>query len=167
MNEFYEKLYGLSYIIRYAGVPKIKDESVAEHSFFVASFVIKLHEYYYFNLGVALQMAITHDWGEAFVGDVSYTLKSSNKQLCDAVDKAEDSAMFRNFSEEVYEVWLKFNNQDCVEAKIVLLADILQVVQYTEHEVKLGNTSMSAIVNSAETRLHNMLEALNGYKREK
>lgn len=164
--EFYAKIYNLAYITRYSGVPRIKNESVAEHSFFVASLVIKLHEMYEFNLGTALQMAITHDWAESFIGDITWRVKKQNPAINQAVVLAEETAMLNNFNKDVYETWIDYCSQESIEAKVVLMADIIQVIQYAEHEVKLGNTGyMIDVANSAYNRLEQLKEALHEFKR--
>lgn len=43
-------MYNLDYIVRYSNVPRIKNETVAAHSFFVALEVYKLYEEYEFDL---------------------------------------------------------------------------------------------------------------------
>ena len=50
-DEYYNKIYRLEYIIRYSNVPRIHDESVASHSFFVAAILMKLNDDYDFDLG--------------------------------------------------------------------------------------------------------------------
>lgn len=165
--EFYAKIYNLAYITRYSGVPRIKNESVAEHSFFVASLVIKLHEIYDFDLGTALQMAITHDWAESFIGDITWRVKKQNPDLEKAVTLAEHVTMGFNFNSDICSVWSEYMAQASVEAKIVLMADIIQVAQYAENEVKLGNTGyMIDVANSAYNRLEQLKEQLNEFKRQ-
>jgi len=50
MNEsdFYEKVYRLCYIIRYGNIPRIKDESVAEHTFLISAIILQLNDMYEF-----------------------------------------------------------------------------------------------------------------------
>lgn len=166
-EKFYAKIYNLAYITRYSGVPRIKNESVAEHSFFVASLVIKLHEIYDFDLGTALQMAITHDWAESFIGDITWRVKKQNPSINQAVILAEETAMLNNFNKDVYETWIDYCSQEVIEAKVVLMADIIQVIQYAEHEVMLGNVGhMTEIVNATYKRLEQLKEQLNEFKRQ-
>lgn len=51
----------LRHLVRYQNVQRIHSETVAEHSFIVAAFVLKLREYYVFNLEKALKLALIHD----------------------------------------------------------------------------------------------------------
>lgn len=164
-DSFYANIYKLAYITRYSGVPRIKDESVAEHSFFVASLVIKLHEAYDFDIGTALQMAISHDWAEAFIGDITHITKVNYPEIGQAAHLAEMKAI-KSFAPKIYSVLCEYSYQTSVEAKIVALADVIQVVQYAENEVKLGNTGyMIDVANSAYKRLEQLKEQLNEFKR--
>lgn len=165
-DNFYANIYKLAYITRYSGIPRIKNESVAEHSFFVASLVVKLHESYDFDIGTALQMAITHDWAEAFIGDITHVTKINYPEIGQAAHEAEKEAI-KQFAPRVYSLLCKYNNQSSVEAKVVAMADVIQVAQYAENEVKLGNTGyMIDVANSAYTRLEQLKEQLNEYKRQ-
>ena len=64
-----KQIYNLDYIIRYSNVPRIKDETVAAHSFFVAMEVYQLREKYVFNLDKAIHIALCHDLPETYIDD--------------------------------------------------------------------------------------------------
>jgi 5'-deoxynucleotidase YfbR-like HD superfamily hydrolase len=163
--DFYAQIYKLSCITRYSGVPRIKDESVAEHSFFVASLVVELHKKYDFDLGKALLIAITHDWAESYIGDITWSVKKQFEQIKSAAHQAEHHIMKYTFR-DVYPSWLEYQELSTVEAKIVALADVIQVAQYAENEVKLGNTGhMIDVANSAYIRLEKLSEAVDEFKR--
>jgi 5'-deoxynucleotidase YfbR-like HD superfamily hydrolase len=67
---------------------------------------------------------------------------------------------------DVYPSWLEYQELSTVEAKIVALADVIQVAQYAENEVKLGNTGhMFDVANSAYIRLEKLREAVDEFKR--
>lgn len=164
-DNFYANIYKLAYITRYSGMPRIKDESVAEHSFFVASLVIKLHEVYDFDIGTAIQMAVVHDWAEAFIGDITHITKVNYPELSQAAHLAEKKSI-KQFVPRIYNMLCRYNNQSTVEAKVVAMADVIQVAQYAENEVKLGNTGyMIDVANSAYKRLEQLKEQLNEHKR--
>lgn len=166
IDEFYADIYKLAYITRYAGVPRVKNESVAEHSFFVASLVIKLHQTYAFDVGRALKMAITHDWAECAIGDVTWAVKQNFSVIRDAMHLAEHETIVNKFG-AIYDCWLDYVEQSCIEAKVVTLADVMQVAQYAENEVKLGNVGyMTDVANSAYLRIEQLKEALNEHKRQ-
>ena len=78
------EIYAIKDVHRYNNTFKIKDESVAEHSFFVAAMVLMLHRYFKFNLERALSIAIIHDFSEIYITDVP----RSTKLLYPRIDKA-------------------------------------------------------------------------------
>lgn len=167
IDDFYYKIGNLSHIMRYNDVYCINRESVAEHSFFVASIVMKLHESYHFNLGVALAMAITHDWPEAVIGDITVKVKKAFPGIADAVSEAEREVMSRHFSfSEAY--WDSFEDNLSIEARIAHYADVLQCLYYSDKEIKLGNKGyMHTVHTSTLQRLEVMEYALHEYKKEK
>ena len=154
IQEFYDRLYRLSYITRYSVVPRIKDESVAEHSFYVASLVIKLHDDYDFHIGRAVTMAVIHDWTEAWTDDITIATKREFPEIADAVKLAEYAVANKKFSLVVKDHWADHSLGNSVEAKIVSMADVIQCMQYTSHEIKLGNTGyMTEVLKSTKDRL--------------
>lgn len=166
IDSFYDRLYRLSYITRYSVVPRIKDESVAEHSFYVASIVIKLHDEYKFNVDEAVTMAIVHDWTEAWTDDVTVATKRKFPSIAKAVKESELEVANEEFSPLVLDRWLEHNSCITLESKIVHMADVIQCIQYTKHEVNLGNNGyMLDVLNTSKQRLKILEEALYEYKR--
>lgn len=139
MKDQLSKIYNLRHITRYSNVERVRDESVAEHSFFVAAIVLELYKEYDFNLGYALRMAICHDYPEVYVDDVSHKVKADYPEVAKSLKRAEKEAI-KSFSPIVIESYLSFEEGDSIESKIVKLADIIQVKQYCESEIRLGNT---------------------------
>ena len=160
LSAFYAQIYNLAYIQRYNTMPRIKNESVAEHSFFVASIVVKLYEAYDFNLGKALLMAVTHDWAESWLGDTVNVVKADFPGIGNSISAAEDHIMIKNFDGIVYENWHEHNELISVEAKIVKYADVLQVLQYANHEVSLGNTCFKRVVDDVQPILSKLKDSL-------
>jgi 5'-deoxynucleotidase YfbR-like HD superfamily hydrolase len=116
----------------------IKSESVAEHSFFVASIVIALHQYYEFDRERAVIMGLTHDWSEVFITDVPHNVKRNFPDVAAAIKKTE----YKVYEEHFPTVAGHFKELEeglSNEALIVLLADVLSVLQYSTSEIKLGN----------------------------
>ena len=62
LNEYMTNVDGLRNLVRYQSAPRVSSETVAEHSYYVAAYVLKLHNYYEFDLKKALTMAILHDY---------------------------------------------------------------------------------------------------------
>ena len=127
MNEGFtipQKVYNLKFIQRYSITPRITNETVAEHSFFVATYVMELYKDYKFDLNKAVQMAIIHDFAESFIGDITL----STKTMC---------------PELVNELYREYEQRTSVESLIVKLADTMQVKQYAGNEIELGNNSIT------------------------
>lgn len=165
LNEFLAQIYNLAFIHRYSVIPRVKNESIAEHSFFVASLVIKLNEDYSFDLGRAVTMATIHDWTESWTDDITVATKQRFPLIQGAVEVVEAQIARSTFSRDIFFIWLEYKEGDSVEAKIVKYADTLQVIQYAENEAKLGNKYMAAVVEYAKQRLLILEDALNEYKR--
>lgn len=146
MNEGFtipQKVYNLKFIQRYSVTPRITNETVAEHSFFVATYVMELYKYYKFDLNKAVQMAIIHDFAESFIGDITLSTKTMCPDLVEAVSNAEKEVMFQNFPSFIYELYREYEQRTSVESLIVKLADTLQVRQYAGNEISLGNNSVT------------------------
>lgn len=138
-----QKVYNLRFIQRYSITPRICNETVAEHSFFVATYVMELYKTYKFDLNKAVQMAIIHDFAESFIGDITLSTKTMCPDLVEAVSNAEKEVMFQNFPSFIYELYIEYEQRTSVESLIVKLADTMQVKQYAGNEIELGNNSIT------------------------
>ena len=166
LDKFYKQIYNLSYITRYSTVQRIKNESVAEHSFYVASIVIKLHEIYIFDMHKAVTMAVMHDWTESWIDDTTCLVKSNFPDIAKAVKEAERYIVNNHFNNEMHGLWYELDKNKTIESLIVHLADVIQCSQYAKNEIKLGNDGyMKQVLDMSEFRI-NMLESeLYDYKR--
>jgi 5'-deoxynucleotidase YfbR-like HD superfamily hydrolase len=165
LNEFLEQIYNLAFVYRYSVVPRVKNESIAEHSFFVASLAIKLSDEYSFDAGKAAIMATIHDWTESWTDDITIATKRKFPLITEAVEIAELEVVRDNFSCLATTAWLDYKKGESVEAKIVKYADTLQVIQYAENEAKLGNKYMESVVEDAKQRLLKLEGDLYEYRR--
>jgi 5'-deoxynucleotidase YfbR-like HD superfamily hydrolase len=166
IEEFYSQIYNLSHIQRYSTVPRVRSESVAEHSFFVACIVIRLHKEYDFDLGAAVVMATMHDWTESWLDDVTVPTKRKFPKLALAVQEAEAQIAATEFPDNIYQLWLEHKEHLSVESKIVHYADVIQCMQYAGHEVKIsGNSYMAKVLQETEERINEIEEELHVYRR--
>lgn len=138
LEDYYHNIYRLTYITRYDTIPRIKDENVCEHSFLVSAIILKLHDMYKFDLGKALQISTAHDILEAETGDVGHFVKRNHKQLHIELKKAEKKDL-KKYPIRVQEGIIEYDKNKSIESKIVHLADSIQVMQYANNEIKLGN----------------------------
>lgn len=132
-----KQIYNLDYIVRYSNVPRIKDETVASHSFFVAMEVYQLREKYVFDLDKAIHIALCHDLPETYIDDVNHKIKADYPEVAKALKKAEIDAI-KHFSPLLQDYIHQYNGNS-LEAIIVHYADILQCKTYASNEIKLGN----------------------------
>jgi len=140
------------------------NESVAEHSFYVASFVLKLREYYNFNLENALKMALIHDWPESNISDVPHNIKEANPNLAAALEEAETKVFKEKMSDEAVELITSFNHGTSPEGLACQLADVLSVVLYANAELKSGNQVFNYIAIKAIARCKEIIEKFDKHR---
>jgi len=144
-----DELYRLKFIIRYSNLPRVRDESVAEHSFFVAAICIDiLPEYPEADMGKVLLMANIHDWAEARIDDIAHDVKRDYPNINKAIKAAEVKVMKR-YPQYVQDAYTEYEAGVTLEAKIVKLADIKQCIQYLDTEVELGNRFMTPLLHES------------------
>lgn len=149
-------VYKLSNIIRYSQQDKIKSESVAEHSFYVAWFVNRICTKY--NLCgkirlMALEAAILHDVPEVITNDITYDVKCMIPEISKLLQPYEENIIM----EHSFDAWSTLFNPTSWEQKvaksIVKHADVLSVLQYCKHEEMLGNKSFTELREASEKRV--------------
>jgi 5'-deoxynucleotidase YfbR-like HD superfamily hydrolase len=166
LSDFVDKIYTLKALTRYNNKFKIINESVAEHTFFVAVLVLKMHDDYKFNLERALKMALVHDIPELHLSDVTHDVKRNFPNLAKEVTKAEYTIMKKKYP-KWYSEFKEFEDQNSVEAIIVKMADNLSCVQYATAEMELGNKGyMKDVAKSAATRVMQCEKKLKKWRRK-
>ncbi len=166
LSDFVDNIYTLKALTRYNNKFKIISESVAEHSFFVAVLVLKMHDDYKFNLEKALKMGLIHDIPELHLSDVTHDVKRNFPKLAKEVTNAEYVIM-RDKYPNWYESFKEFEDQNSVEALVVKMADNLSCVQYATAEMELGNKDyMKDVAQSAGRRVMECERKLKKYRRK-
>lgn len=145
----------LRFIIRFSNCPRIHDESVSDHSFYVALYTYYIAMDLYWkgykslDVGIALGKALVHDMDECFSGDFIRMFKHSNPELKKEVDEACKRFMLKFSSEITPDIFLQGQFYDYwnqskkdVEGMIVAFADYLSVLSYIHQEIDLGNHRM-------------------------
>lgn len=151
-----KELYKLKNIIRYNTRPRQTNESVAEHSFYVAVIALELcNEYKLGNdeTNNIVIKALLHDMPEIEINDITYDAKEKLK-LRPYLKKYEDEYFDRRFPK--YAELMK--NDKGLEQLVVDLADAYSVLQYANHEISLGNMTdeMMTIRQTIEPRIENI-----------
>lgn len=159
LNEYMTNVDGLRNLVRYQSAPRVSSETVAEHSYYVAAYVLKLHNYYEFDLKKALTMAILHDYAETFISDVPHPIKKQFPLIEQELNKAEHKIISEHISSE-FACWIDgFNNTDTPEGCIVAFADILSVIAYAKYEIGLGNSKyMKDVLDRAKIRVYRVID---------
>ncbi len=151
-------------LVRYQNCHRNINESVAEHSFYVAAFVLKLREYYEFDLQAALKTALIHDVMESRISDVPHNIKLKNPALAEALENAEAKVLNEMFYSDARDLLMNFNHGGTPEGLVVQLADILSVVLYANAEIKSGNKVFNYIAIKALDRVKCVLEQLSVHR---
>jgi len=146
-----QSLYNLSYITRYSNVARIKNENVAEHSFFVAVEILDLYQKYEFNLEEALKMAITHDFVEEKTDDVNHLIKGKYPKLKAALKEAEMEEM-KVYPEFIQDSIREYDEGLTFEAIIVHIADARQCTRYSRNQINRGNVEYMSWVNAGSLK---------------
>lgn len=158
MNELYfskEKLlemYKLKNITRYNHRTRLKDESVAEHSFFTTLITLEICKR--LNLNDELTFAclcksLLHDMPETELNDITYDVKVK-LNLYPLLKEYEDEYYEKNFPKLIK---LMKNDDDNIVNLIVKYADAMSVLQYVYNESELGNTTFDTIKDTTLERL--------------
>jgi 5'-deoxynucleotidase YfbR-like HD superfamily hydrolase len=164
-TDFQTRVYRLAFVKRYSNVPRIHEESVAEHAFFVASILIDLHTEYEFDLGAALLMAIAHDMPELELNDCPHIIKKKYPEIGKAYEECE-KRVIETLPPAARLGVQEYDKKETIESKFVHYADTIQCYQYSTNEIRMGNRGYMGVVNSNSTkRINKIKEELNEYRR--
>lgn len=134
--------YKLKYIHRYTSNVRIHTENVAEHSFFVSCIVLQIANLNpQLDLGKALTMALTHDWAEAWITDVSHKVKRDYPGIRKEIKHAEYLVIKEHYP-EYSDLLNELDEGTSLEANVVHYADVAQCIQYIRNEISLGNNTI-------------------------
>ena len=156
LESFSKEVYKLKELKRYNNTPKIHQESVAEHSYFVALLIVKLREYIEFDLPTALIMAIVHDLPEVQTSDIPFNVKQRFNNISPTIEQELD-VIDQMLGKEYKDIHSRYTKRECIESMIVKLADVLSCKQYSNSERSLGNKSMDSIYYECSDAIKRML----------
>ena len=149
-------VYKLTNIKRYCQQNKIKDESVAEHSFFVCWFVNRLCTKYELSDTIrlmAMEAALLHDIPEVVTNDITRDVKDMIPEICELLQPHEEEIV-KEHSLRAHKVLFNPETiEELVAKKVVKHADILSVLQYCQNEEKLGNKNFTELRKATEERV--------------
>lgn len=138
-NDTLMDIYQLKDVIRYNCRKHLKDESVAEHSFYVALMSLMICEEKKIKddniIREAMIKSLLHDMPEIELNDITHNVKEA-LQLRPMLKVYEDKYFKYKFPEYAK---LMVDDSDNVVNTIVLLADAMSVKQFCMNEINLGN----------------------------
>lgn len=138
--EVLEEIYKLKNLVRYNNRTKLKDESVAEHSFFVALISLMICDTLGLDKDITLEClvkAVLHDMPEIEMNDITHDVK----------ERLKLDVILQEYENEYYDKHFKnfaslMNFEDgSISSIVVQLADAESVRQFIQNEKKLGNQS--------------------------
>lgn len=155
--------YSIKNIVRYNTRLRIKDESVSDHTCFVALFSLKILDQLHISdaeiCKSVLIIALLHDIPESITSDIPYDIKRNNPEL---------KLTLRELENDYYiNYWPSYKSSLEVKSglpeAIVKLADTYSVYQYTMNEITLGNKSpeMIEIFENVKIRIDKAIEKIN------
>ena len=147
----------LAHVIRFNNRPQHFPESVAEHSFYVAYFVLILcnlleKKKIKVDTKKALSIALIHDAEEAFSGDILNPFKHFNEKVYQAIRDVNRRMVGEMFTDlptdlkkELVSLWNTENKSKSIEAQVVKAADKLQLLSKCFEEIQAGNNYFEEI----------------------
>ncbi len=150
----YDMLHGetrrMCRVFRYNSSPVIRQENVAEHSWYVAQMCMRMYYYVLKNepeakldLGKLLSQALSHDMDEMLTGDIPRPFKYHNERIRKEIDIAAKD-IFTSYATRVELppecINAVLDCKDGLEGELVALADLLTVISYVAEESAMGNS---------------------------
>lgn len=164
-NDEIEKEYVLAKTLRYNNRTHLQEESVAEHSFFVSLFSLKIVQELKLPEELELRilrLATLHDCAESITSDIPHNVKMMYPDFAAFLKTIEDQYYTKHWS------YFKDKLDDEIAEAIVKLADNYSVLQFCINEQRLGNSSpdiMEIYVN-ANQRVDISIEKVNRLLKE-
>lgn len=162
--EEFDALSTLSNVSRYNTRYRIKNESVAAHSFYTIWFTSVICSHFGLSPVLtqkAMECAMVHDIPEIYINDITYDCKQMIPEITQLIEPYERVIIDKlsDIAESIL-----FDPKDIEEqliGVIVRYADVVSVKQYAISEIKLGNQSFEPILKSAHERLNELGEELD------
>lgn len=155
--------YKMKKLVRYNTRNRIDNEDIAQHSFFVSMFCLKIFKLLDLDIETKYEIlvkAILHDACEIETSDIPYDVKIKYPEVKELLDNIEKKYYKKNWKE--YERIVEKGNNDIVSL-VVKLADIYSVRQYALNEQNVGNKDkeMLEILENTQNRLEDQILKIN------
>ncbi|MBI4173676.1 MAG: HD domain-containing protein [Candidatus Aenigmarchaeota archaeon] len=151
IGKFLEQERNLGKVIRFSARARLKDESVAEHSFHVAFYSMLLAdlEMSYGNkvdVERLLRSALLHDLEECLTGDIMHSFKYSDAKVSKEIKRISGKffdgliASLPNGLPKKYSGLWAGAKSPSIEGRILQAADRLEALLYSMQEYSMGNS---------------------------
>lgn len=153
------ELRELSFVPRWGVLRRVRSQSVAEHSYYVAIYSTHLADMVGWNgdRGLLLRAALAHDMPEAATGDIPGPAK---RMLMDPWHTAhvEHQYVKSRFPSDAV-AWAASKNDDSIKL-LIKTADLLDEIMFLQTERQLGNKNAGTL-NNLSTPLGNSFKRLS------
>ncbi len=145
----------VSHVDRYAGMPRIRKENVAEHMYYTTQYCYFIARHLEFdhqvevNYGKLLSRAVVHDLDESVTGDITRAVKYRDpimKKQWDSMSKEVITDLQSSIGVPFIHEWANAKDES-IEGQILKVADLISVTAYAVEELRTGNTYFIDILN--------------------
>lgn len=140
----------LAVVPRWSGLPRLHQQSTAEHSFYVTLYTDKLTGVLGWNPAMryeAVQWAIRHDMAESVTGDIMGPVKRS------LIDKRALNA----FEDKIMDQMGPYYRVERPETNVIAVVKAANIIDEYFHvalEVAMGNSCMRAMLDAVQIRMN-------------
>jgi putative hydrolase of HD superfamily len=164
-KEFFARQRNLDKIIRFSSKLRMKDESVAEHSFHAAFYAMMLADIEKklgnkVDVEKVLRLTLIHDLEECMTGDILFDFKKSDRTLTEQIEKMAFQYLKNlldnlpdHLSKDYEKIWVESRENKGIEGKIAQAADSMEALMYSIEESSIGNKNFEEVVNGTVKRL--------------
>ena len=153
----------LSYVTRWSKMRCINEESVLEHTGFVAVYSLYLAYKYGADIGDTLERAVVHDLEEIETGDIPTPTKYSSPEMTECMDRfariSANKISIEAFNGKMYHPWQTAKDKSTKAGMIVSIADAAAIVYKIRQEVSLGNKEFLKYIDNSRVCLNKLIEA--------
>lgn len=163
-----DQLFLMNSVHRQSTMMTIKAENIAQHSFFVAYYALKISKLLKLSeekqSKIAVQ-ALVHDIPESLSSDIPSNIKHKVNELKETLDKIEDTIIDEYFQEikNEFSTFKKNEEEKNLEGTIIKLADVISLIQFLNNEIVLGNSdkNVQQAIERARNKIENCLKRLS------
>jgi putative hydrolases of HD superfamily len=167
--KFTKENYSLLTLNRYNTTPRIINESVAAHSYFVSLISLficeKLKNNYNIDFLKVLKISIIHDLAEAELGDIVYPVRQKFKKLNIILNNEEKHIINKKLNSDYKLLFEEFESFKTIESLIVKLADAIDANVYSNEELNMGNNNMLKVKLETEERIKTLWKQLQNARK--